>query len=320
MLRRLLVVGLACASLCAPACARAGTVAIFYYPWYGTPTTDGLWEHWNQNTHRPPTDLYSLFYPAGGPYSSSDPSVVDRQMTQIVQAGVDEVVVSWWGRGSTEDQRLPLVVSVARRHGLTVGIHLEPYGGRSPASVVADLSYLASFGVRDVYVYHPRDSTAADWSAVRSYVPPTMRLLAGTVKVGFAKAAAFDGVYTYDFMTWSGGKFARLCAQAHALALLCAPSVGPGYDGRRAGEPPARRTRRNGATYDALWTAAIAARPDVISITSYNEWGEGTQIEPAEDRSGYRGYDGAWGLSGDAARSAYLTRTALWTARFHAAA
>ena len=317
MLRRLLVVGLALGALCAPASARAGTVAIFYYPWYGTPAADGSWQHWDQNVHRPPADLYSSFFPASGVYSSSDPAVVDRQMTQIASAGIDEVVVSWWGRGSAEDLRLPLVVATARHHGLLVGIHMEPYPDRSAASVALDLGYLAAFGVRDVYVYRPREIAAADWRAVRGQVPSTMRLLAGTERVGFAAAGGFDGVYTYDFLTNTGAKFARFCAQAHAMHLACAPSVGPGYDGHRAGEPPLGRTRQDGATYDSLWSAALAARPDVVSITSFNEWGEGTQIEPAQARHGYASYDGAWGLVGAAAQTAYLSRTAFWAARFH---
>jgi hypothetical protein len=303
--------------LCAPAAARARTVSVFYYPWYGTPTADGAWQHWDQNGHRPPSDLYSSFFPALGPYSSSDPAVVERQMTQIASAGIDEIVVSWWGRGSPEDARLPLVVSAARRHGLTVAIHLEPYVDRSAASVAVDLGYLASFGVRDVYVYHPRDVPAADWAAARADVPSTMRLFAGTERVGFAVAGRFDGVYTYDFLTNNGAKFARLCAQAHAMHIACAPSVGPGYDGHRAGEPPPGRTRENGATYDLLWTAALAAHPDVVSITSFNEWGEGTQIEPARARRGYLSYDGAWGLVGRPARTAYLLRTTYWATRFH---
>ena len=318
LLRRLLVVGLAGASLALPALARAGTVAIFYYPWYGTPTVDGAWQHWSQNSHLPPGDLYSRFYPALGPYSSSDARVVAQQMAQIGAAGVDEVVVSWWGRGSTEDARLPLVISAARRQGLLVGIHLEPYDGRSPATVAQDLSYIAGLGVRDVYVYHPGDFAVSDWVALRQQTAQTLRLLADTDRVGFATAAHFDGVYTYDFGTYGGGKFARLCAQAHAMHLVCSPSVGPGYNGRRAGELAASRPRSNGATYDHLWSAALAAAPDTVSVTSYNEWGEGTQIEPAQARHGYASYDGAWGLFGTAAQTAYLTRTAYWAARLHA--
>jgi glycoprotein endo-alpha-1,2-mannosidase len=317
LLRRLSVVGLAWACLCTPGLAHAATVAIFYYPWYGTPAVDGTWGHWNQNGHRPPDDVYSRFYPTHGPYSSGDPAVVERQMSQIARAGVDEIVVSWWGRGSAEDARLPLVASAARRHHLTVAVHVEPYDGRSPQTLAQDLPYVASLGVRDVFVYHPRDFTPTEWAALHAEAP-SLRLFAGTELVGFAAAAHFDGFYTYDFMNYGGSKFARLCAQAHAVHLLCAPSVGPGYDGRRAGESPGGRGRKNGGTYDALWSAALAAQPDIVSITSYNEWGEGTQIEPAQAQRGYRSYDGAWGMAGSAAQFAYLTRTTYWSGLAHA--
>src|SRR5207248_11702323 len=110
-------------------------------------------------------------------------------------------------------------------------------------------------------------------AVVHAEAPSSIRLFAATYQLGFAAAARFDGFYTYDFTTYGGDKFARLCSEAHAVHLLCAPSVGPGYDGRRAGEPPAVRSRRSGATYDLLWAAAIAARPDIVSITSFNEWG-----------------------------------------------
>lgn len=292
-------------------------MAIFYYPWYGTQSRDGAWLHWGQNNHRPPGDLYSRFYPARGPYSSADPAVVDQQMAEIAAAGVDEVVISWWGRGSLEDTRLPLVLAAVRRHRLQPAIHLEPYAGRSAQTVPLDLQYLASLGIRDVFVYHPRDVAATDWAAMRPGVPASLRLFAGTELVGFAATARFDGFYTYDFINYGGDKFTRLCMQAHAVHLLCGPSVGPGYDGVRAGEAPVLSSRRDGVTYDNLWTAALAAKPDLVTITSYNEWGEGTQIEPAAPHRGYRAYDGAWGLRGVAAQTAYLTRTAYWTGRFH---
>lgn len=291
-------------------------MAIFYYPWYGTPLHDGTWLHWNQNGHEPPANVYSSFFPATGPYSSGDPRVVARQMEEISAAGVNEVIVSWWGRGSTEDKLLPLVLSAARKDHLRAAIHLEPYDGRSPATVEQDLPYLASLGISDVYVYHPLDFAASDWAAVNAAKPAGMRLFAGTELVGFAAAGRFDGFYTYDFVDYGGAKFIRLCAEAHARGLLCMPSVGPGYDGVRAGESSLSRGRRRGATYDNLWRAAIAAHPDGVTITSFNEWGEGTQIEPAAAHRGYLSYDGAWGLHGAAAQVAYLARTSYWTARF----
>jgi glycoprotein endo-alpha-1,2-mannosidase len=316
VLRRLLVVGLAGAWFGVPA-AHARTVAVFYYPWYGTVAHDGSWGHWNQNGHHPPGNIYSRFYPARGVYSSASPAVADAQMAEIASAGIDEVIVSWWGRGSVEDQRLPLVMRVARRHRLQVAIHLEPYPGRSLQSVAADLSYIAGLGIRDVFVYQPGDFTTGDWAAILTAAPPSLRVFSGDDDVGFAVQGHFAGFYTYDFVDYRGAAFRRLCVEAHRAGLLCAPSVGPGYDGVRAGEPPVLEPRRDGATYDALWAAAIAAHPDYVTITSYNEWGEGTQIEPAVSRRGYESYSGSWGLTGVAASTAYLTRTAYWAALFH---
>ncbi|HET7572250.1 MAG TPA: hypothetical protein VFJ77_06210 [Gaiellaceae bacterium] len=317
MLRRLLVVGLAWACFGVPA-ARAATVAIFYYPWYGTPQTDGGWQHWSQNGHSPPADLYSRFYPARGAYSSSSRKTVDGQMAEIKAAGVDEVVVSWWGRGSPEDRRLHLVGASARAHGLRVAIHLEPYTGRSAETIPGDLYYVASLGIHDVFVYHPLDLPVSTWADLLATAPRGLRVFAATDDVGVAVQGRFAGFYTYDFINYGGAKFRRLCTEAHRAGLLCGPSVGPGYDGIRAGEAPVTKGRRRGVTYDRLWQAAIAARPDYVTITSYNEWGEGTQIEPARNRRGYRSYDGSWGLSGPAASTAYLMRTAYWAARYHA--
>ena len=72
-----------------------------------------------------------------------------------------------------------------------------------------------------------------------------------------------------------------------------------------------------------MWRSAIAAGADEVTITSFNEWQEGTQIEPAAPparRGAYRygSYDGAWGLAGRAAESAYLDRTAYWAGIFRA--
>ena len=77
------------------------------------------------------------------------------------------------------------------------------------------------------------------------------------------------------------------------------------------------RSRADGATYDHMWRGAVRAAADVVTITSYNEWHEGTQIEPAKAVGApYASYDGAYGLDGRAAQRAYLDRTAEWVRRY----
>jgi glycoprotein endo-alpha-1,2-mannosidase len=314
----------------ATASRQAAAVSIFYYPWYGTPALDGSFEHWSQDGHLPPADVASNYYPARGPYSSSDPKVVQAQMREIAAAGVGEVIVSWWGWGSPEDLRLPLVMKAARDNHLSVAVEVEPYEKwqRTEAVLSADLAHLRDLGLERVYVFAPFDGLIDDGGWARLTREAGLQMLAQTTDVARAAADGFQGVYTYDLLRYGPGTFGPLCARAHAAHLLCAPSVGPGYEAFRATGDPRVRPRRNGKTYDAFWRAAIAARPDRITITSYNEWHEGTQIEPAvklrprfpatSPTTGlaYESYDGAYGLHGRAAERAYLTRTAFWTRQF----
>ena len=103
MLRRLLP-ALVAAALAAPA-AAAGAVrtSIFYYPCDGTPEHDGSFIHWQQNGAAPPSHIASSFYPARGPYSSTD----------LVVLGAE------WGHG--------------RRQGWLSNLHL---GARDPKTGV----------------------------------------------------------------------------------------------------------------------------------------------------------------------------------------
>jgi hypothetical protein len=310
--------------LALPAVASAGVrVSAFYYPWYGTSSEDGAFEHWSQHGHVPPNDIASSYYPAAGLYSSSDQLVIAAQMDEIRSAGIDEIAVSWWGRGSPEDTRLPAVVAAAHADGIAVAVHLEPYPGRSVATTVADVAYLRSYGVQTFYVYRALDLPIADWAAAKVALHAGGPILfAQTPLAGAAAAAGFDGIYTYDIVTYGGNTFSRLCSEARAQHLLCAPSVGPGYDARRGSGDPRVKPRRNGATYDSMWRAALRASADRVTITSFNEWHEGTQIEPAamqrhHGRYRYFSYDGAWGLHGVAAEDAYLERTRYWADVLH---
>ena len=298
-----------------PKAASAPMTAVFYYPWFGNPSRDGTYDHWQQNGHAPDADLASAYYPSRGAYSSSDPSVLDGQMREIERAQIGAIVVSWWGRGSPTDARLAGVIAAARVPGIEVAAHLEPYTGRTIASIGADIAYLRTLGISDVFVYHATDFAAAEWQPLTSSLSG-VRLFAQTPLAGYAKTGGFQGIYTYDTMTYRSSLFRRMCTAAHRQGLLCAPSVGPGYDAQRATGDLRTVDRKNRLTYDSMWNAAIRAGADMATITSYNEWNEGTQIEPACERAEYANYDGAWGLRGKTADRAYLTRTRYWISRF----
>ena len=136
------------------------------------------------------------------------------------------------------------------------------------------------------------------------------------------KRAKFDGIFTYfasnGFSHGSSWKNWRsLGAFCAKNSLLFCPSVGPGYvDTRvRPWNGASTRDRRRGAYYDMAWRTAAAAAPDIVSVTSFNEWHEGTQIEEAVPKSSK---DGSFTyldyLPGE--QDLYLRRTAEWVEAF----
>ena len=297
--------------------ATTDRAAIFYYPWYANPAKDGRWAHWYVEHDGAPV-LSTPYYPTRGLYSSSNAKLVAAQMREIAAMGVGTLVVSWWGFDSPEHERLLMVERAATRAGLEVAIHVEPYGGRTPARAADDIQRLhREGGFTDFYVYDAARDAATAWNDALTPLQ-SVRIFGHTTLVGRAKASGFDGLYTYDVVTWNGALFRRLCSQAHAAGLLCAPSVGPGYDARLATRHDVVRSRNGGQTYDRMWKTALRADADIVTITSYNEWQEGTQIEPARVAVDRPDYDGAWGKSGVAAQRAYLSATAAWTERLRA--
>lgn len=319
-------------------------VTAFFYLWYGTPTHDGAWRHWNQRAHQPPDDIAATFYPARGPYSSRDKTVLADQMRELRLARIGVIAVSWWGQGSWEDQTLDALFAAADAAGIRVAFHLEPYQGQTATSVEADIHYLLGrFGASPAlyrlsratagspstkpravfYMFGSSKLAPADLKAMLQNLratPDDSIVLVHSPKASSATRVGADGVYTYDAMA-SPDAFAQLAADCSAARVICSPSVAPGFDNRQAvATGQIVVDRQDGARYDAMWQAVVAARPAWVSVTSFNEWHESTQIEPAVDFAGgsrtYTGYEGAYGSSAADGPDAYLARTAYWIGRF----
>lgn len=263
----------------------------------------------------PPGEIGANFYPEIGLYSSNDPEAVAMHMAHLRQAGVGVVAATWWGKGDYTDRALPVLFGEAAKAGIQVSFHIEPFRGRDGPGFHEALVYLLdTWGdhpalYRDpvrghrpmVYLYDSYKTPAREWARVLT--PEGDLSVRGTSRdvlaIGlwveedeaeFMRAGGFDGFYTYFATngftygsTWSNWPSLATIAEENDWIFI--PSVGPGYEDRRIRpwNGGNSRARENGAYYNGAFEAAIGVEPPVISITSFNEWHEGTQIEPASN-------------------------------------
>jgi hypothetical protein len=285
-------------------------VAAFYYPWYANLETDGKWTHWPQNNHRPPEDIGSDYYPVLGAYSSNDPAVVAQHMEWLKQAGVGVIITSWWGQGTREDRPVPLLLETAERYGIKVAFHIEPYNKRTAASLVSDIKYLyAKYGSSPAFFrsaatsrYSPDGqpkgmfflwSIEAKGEARYSYwqealdqihaLPEGGLVIANTLDAGWVEGSHFDGLYNYATLHLDYNSFGW--ARSLPTGTLYVPSVIPGFSAKRVAYPADTYVPRlDSKTYNDQWAAALGTgvQPEMVTITSFNEWHEGSVIEPAQ--------------------------------------
>ena len=73
------------------------------------------------------------------------------------------------------------------------------------------------------------------------------------------------------------------------------------------------KDREDGLYYDRLFKEALLSKPKILGITSFNEWHEGTQIEPAIPKINKNfTFDDYKNNESDY----YLNRTRFWLKRF----
>ena len=318
-------------------------VAAFYYPWYGNPGTDSQWLHWAQNNHVPPDDIASDYFPKLGAYSSNDPAVVAQHMKWLRQAGIGVIISSWWGQGSKEDQVIPLLLKTAEGYGIKVAFHIEPYNGRTPESLVSDIKYIyENYGSSPAFFrstatsrYSPSDQQKGIffvWSiqdqGIKDFsywqkaldeihaLPESGLVIANSLETGWVADSHFDGLYNYATLHMEEAGFDW--ARSLPPDSLYVPSVIPGFSAKRVGY--AENTyvpREDGSTFDTQWTSALntGVEPALVTITSFNEWHEGSMIEPpqfrASDGNGYTYTD-----FGTLPPEGYLTLTHSWIDKY----
>ena len=290
-------------------------------------------------------DVAANFYPGLGCYSSNSDQDLDAHMLMLRRAKAGVICTSWWGKDTYTDKAVPRLLEAAARYNIKVCFHIEPFPGRNAQTTRESIVYIIDkYGSHSAfyrygkeksrpmfYIYDSYLTPAKQWKTILS--PDGLQTIRNTkydsVVIGlwvkeneqaFMTESQFDGFYTYfatDGFTYGStiGNWPGLAEWAQQNDKLFIPSVGPGYvDLRiRPWNNVNTRDRQNGAYYDREFAAAIAAAPPIISITSFNEWHEGTQIEPAVPKQipDFKYLDYSPGNP-----EYYLDRTGYWADRY----
>jgi hypothetical protein len=263
--------------------AEAALRAAFYYPWY--PAT------WTVN------GAHVSYHPLLGYYSSSDPAVVDRHVQSLNYANVDVAIASWWGPHSqSESTRIPLLLS-RTNPPLKWALFYEcegnspsgsscPNGGPNPSvgAIQSDLTYASSYTNNSSYMRINGRPLIFLWStgddpcevAARWKQAAPGWFVVAKISSGFRDCAIQpDGWHQY----------APSSATQHHAGYSYA--ISPGF--KRADGGGSSLARDINRWYQQVKDMVASGAPWQL-VTTFNEWGEGTAVEAAEEWNSPSGY------------------------------
>lgn len=287
-------------------------VLAFYYPWYGTPEGPGGAGrnlHWGAIDAANHDISESTHYPAVGAYDSHDPAVIDQHCRLANAAGINGFIVSWWGHGDYTDRAMPGILDACATHGLKACIYYETVPGpKTPQAAAQDIiraldrygrhkAHLTVNGRPVVFVYGRalEELGLLGWheavELIKANSPDGAVILGDQFSYGAARV--FDGVHTYnpagsltgldlgEVEKWALTTYPSWVQLADQAGKISTITVIPGYDDTKIREPGLAVSRLGAVLYRIQWGLAARTDPHWILITSFNEWHEGSEIEPS---------------------------------------
>ena len=291
-----------------------------YYAWYTTATgPHGKWNVWGDaNDKRAEPKPRGKAQPLIGYYDSDNPDVVRWHLRLAKAAGIDALLVSWWGGSNVSGKAFEqVIVPTAAEEGVKVAmcselaqfhhdvIKLAKETAATLKRVKDSPAYLRMEGKPVVYLYQvpfaPKltlETFGQLQRGVEAEVGPIywvmdkvsntnnkMTIPANWLDVpdismfGFYGTFSIKRVWAYDDVI---SDYRRVVEAAHGKGKKAFLPVHPGHD--NSGFRPDDFfviPRDEGATLREYLRAATDARADAILVTSFNEWPETTVVEPS---------------------------------------
>lgn len=291
-----------------------------YMPWYEAKPVSPAWGwHWTMNHFDPERivdgkhQVASHFYPIIGPYDSSDPKVLEYHLLLMKLAGIDGVIVDWYGLQDFRDYAIlhrntQRLVDQVDRLGLKFAICYEDQtipalvenGRLKPQERVTharrEIEFLAeNWFALDCYIriggrpillsFGQTGLTDDEWSQCLAGLESPIAYFSQHHRRA-AAMGAFDWPIPMEGpeATKRFEGVSRSWSQSIAVAF---PRFVDIYSEAKVQESHGRINDDGGATFRTSLERALTSNSRIIQIATWNDWGEGTIIEPSREY-GYR--------------------------------
>jgi hypothetical protein len=270
------------------------------------------------NGHRA---IASHFYPLTGPYDSSDPALLEYQVLLMKMSGINGVIVDWYGSEDFWDYGLlnkstQALFQYIKKAGLLFSIcyedqtighmidnsHLTRTDARKNAQ--KEMLYLQENWFRDnaywrysespvMFVFGPQYfKSASDWETVFSVLKTKPAFITEDNTLPPATISSFpwppmwaskDGVLTEQALNDYLTSFYKKASFWDFRVAGAFPGFKDIYKDAQVSEGYGFLDARNGETFKSTLQLALANNPDAVQLITWNDYGEGTNIEPTEE-------------------------------------
>ena len=252
--------------------------AAFYYGWFP--------ELWAQGGVSP----YTEFRPSLGHYSSGDPVVLGRHVDAMQYGGLGVGIWSWWGVGDPTDVRFPTALAVARQTPFRWAVYheREGYGDPSVAELRRDLEYIRDvYGAKPSYLRLGGRAVVFVYSADDVDCEVTERWIHAKPGGVYVVMKVFGGYRDCPVQPDGWHQYGASFATGINRQEGYSTTVMPGF--WLVGRQPSALTRDLDRWRRAVREMAASQDPFQL-VVSFNEWGEGTAVESADEWSSPSGY------------------------------